>query len=189
MKDVLMTVAALFITVGAYAQQVGGGSLAGAAAEAAKVKHDWPTSTNLGTPATTADKDVKKSKDDDPPPPPKGALDQQREAAAKMFAPQIDFIRQMQDQFHGADARYKAACLGKKTIATHPVVGPFGIIYNVPTVTANETTPECRGMLSDMERFAASVVLTANDIREAGRKQGFYPGIMRELLGPFIKNP
>jgi len=108
-----------------------------------------------------------------------------------MFGAQLSRTRTRVVSFSSGFERYSQGCAGTKTtgnwlmVLADPDV-PGGIrSYVASTAVDNETTPECRVLLSDLESDVRTIRSSLMQIDERARVEMFWPGVMRDLYRKF----
>jgi len=106
-------------------------------------------------------------------------LDVARVRADRMFSTSLTRCRKLTEEFAANFDRYTAACAGRRT----DWLVPFGSPGGSGTIqTANESTPTCRILWSDVTAAAQDIKAMIRDIEERARQAGVLPGVMRDLL-------
>lgn len=112
--------------------------------------------------------------------PEKSATDTMRERGIQQFEAAVKALAQLADEIDRLWQRYEYACRGQQTNAMAYGRDWFGL-WTAPIVVNNETTPECRGELSDIVRLALQVRLGMQAAEEQARRAAVYPGTCRDI--------
>jgi hypothetical protein len=125
-----------------------------------------------------------------------------REEAAAIFSRRLQTIRNLANDAEANYRRYMAGCYGKVT-TTQPAVPPGVPLDSVviggrdalvaqgqllpdgtgpgPSISQNDTTPQCRILLNDIATQTATINRELDDIEAAALRGGIYPGVLRDL--------
>ena len=113
-------------------------------------------------------------------PPVKSDTDLARERGIEQFEAAVRTLAQAADSIDLQWRRYRAACAGKHTYGTSYGRDWFGV-WADPVVIDNESTPECRGLMSDIVTLAVRVSAGMQGAEENARRAGVYPGSRRDI--------
>lgn len=126
------------------------------------------------------------------PPEFKTPLDAMREGAYFAFDARLAELRRRRNELEGKREHMTAACtgttrgssLGSIVDLTNPAASQeLSSLTTTSNIEIdNETTPQCRVAVADVERETASIDVALNRVEEEGRRMGIYPGVLRELF-------
>jgi S1-C subfamily serine protease len=112
--------------------------------------------------------------------PKKSETELMREQGAQRFEATVRTLVPVADEIDRLYKRYGFACQGQQTNAMAYGRDWFGV-WSTPVAIDNESTPECRGLLSDLLRRATQVRSAMRDAEEQGRRADVYPGTRRDI--------
>jgi hypothetical protein len=111
-------------------------------------------------------------------------LDLQRADAAAMFGLRLDALNQASAKTAGDLEKYDRACRGKMTVgrATGIAVNAWKGFWLAQRIEiANESTPACRMLVTEIKTQSQQITHEMERIDEDARRRGIYPGVMRDL--------
>jgi hypothetical protein len=111
-------------------------------------------------------------------------LDAQRANAGALFDRRLDALSAMRAELSGDVTKYERACRGKVT--TGRGIGAVFLGSELVWLAQalhidNETTPECRILVTGIKMRSQQVSRELEQIDEDARRRGIYPGVMRDL--------
>jgi hypothetical protein len=133
----------------------------------------------------------------------KSDQEKMRERAMISFSSRLVATRKLADDAESNHQRYMSGCYRKTTQPAVPDGVPLDsiVIGGTDALVAQgkllppgfgpsgidmETTAMCRGLLSDIDLASAKVERELTAIEDDARRQGIYPGVMRELFGQYL---
>jgi hypothetical protein len=111
-------------------------------------------------------------------------LDAHRTRASALFNRRLDAASALRTELADDWKKYERACRGKVTTGRGIGVAfvRSELVWFVQSLQIdNETTPECRMLATGMKTRSQHVTRELEQIDEDGRRNGIYPGVVREL--------
>jgi hypothetical protein len=142
-------------------------------AQTGPVDPDTPAVAVTGVPAKTSASTA---------PPTSTELEEMRVDAAELFGARVKALRIAVDERDAKITRYQDACAGKMTTGGPMVFVSGWSAAIVPSTINNETTPQCRLLLSELVSQSDAIRMERSGIEESGRVKKIYPGVIRDLF-------
>jgi hypothetical protein len=111
----------------------------------------------------------------------KTTLEAMREKASTTFSARLSSLSEKMSTTFEQLRRYQTACTGYSRGDSSTLYASGRQTFGSVSI-ANDTTPECRALDSDIGRNGSAIHREFDDISETGRRLGFYSGVMRELF-------